>query len=145
MGVFVFTFLHGNISFLRGNVSMFLGFLFLNNGVCFVGLYCRQCCCFYNITVAVNFIDIIIIIGISNIIVIIIIILTLFFSFYPYFNVIITVSILPNILPIFIIEFGPCTIYTFLYRNLILYDLQNEICTKKYCELIKVKAEIFSL
>ena len=41
MGVFVFTFLHGNVSFLHGNVSMFLGFLFRNNGVCFVGLYCR--------------------------------------------------------------------------------------------------------
>ena len=26
---------------LHGNVSMFLGFLFRNNGVCFVGLYCR--------------------------------------------------------------------------------------------------------
>ena len=41
MGVFVFTFLHGNVSFLHGNVSMFLGFLFRNNRVCFVGLYRR--------------------------------------------------------------------------------------------------------
>ena len=40
MGVFVFTFLHGNVSFLHSNVSMFLGFLFRNNEVCFVSLYC---------------------------------------------------------------------------------------------------------
>ena len=41
MGVLVFTFLHGNVSVLHGNVNMFLGYLFRNNGVCFVGLYCR--------------------------------------------------------------------------------------------------------
>ena len=41
MGVFVFTFLHGNVSVLHGDVSMLLGFLFRNNGVCFAGLYCR--------------------------------------------------------------------------------------------------------
>ena len=55
-----------------------------------------------------------------------------------------------SILPILIIAVEPCTI-----RNLnnlvpsigilILYDFQNEICTKKYCELIKAVVEIFSV
>ena len=110
-----------------------------------VGLYCSWCCCFYIITVAVNFSVIIIIICISNIIVIIVITLALFFCF-ALFQCYRFVSILP----ILIIEVEPCTI-----RNLnnlvpsigilILYDFQNEICTKKYCELIKAVVEIFSL
>ena len=67
----VFLCLHGDVVVLHGNVS----------GVCFVGLYCRQCCYFYIITVAVNVIVIIIITCISNIIAIIIIILTILFCF----------------------------------------------------------------
>ena len=31
------------------------------------------------------------------------------------------------------------------YTKIHFYDFQNEICTKKYCELIKAVAEIFSL
>ena len=34
---------------------------------------------------------------------------------------------------------------TLLYRDLILYNFQGEICTKKDCELIKAVAGIFSL
>ena len=91
MGVFVFPFLNGSVSFLHGDVSMFLGFLYRSNGVCFVGQYCRQCCCFYIITVAVSFI-VIIITCISDIIVIIILYTRITFLFYPYFDVIVIVS-----------------------------------------------------
>ena len=149
MGAFVFTFLHDNVSFLHGNVSMVLGFLLRNNGVCFVGLYCRQCCCFYIIINAVNFIVLLIIICITNIIVIIIIILAFFFVFFvlPLFQCYRSCQYISNAYYRSLTFYDlyheqPCTL---LYMNLILYDLQNKICAKKDCELTKAVAEIFSL
>ena len=53
------------------------------------------------------------------------------------------ISILPKVEPCTtcnLNELVPCS-----KRILILYDFQNEICTKKYCELIKAVPEIFSL
>ena len=82
-------------AFFTCKVRTFLGFWFQNNRVCFVA-----------ITVAFNFIAIIII-CISNI-GIIIVILAFFVLFYPYFSVIVIVSILP----ILNIEVEPYMIYT---------------------------------
>ena len=76
---------------------------------------------------------------------IIIITLTLFIClFYPYFYAILVVSILPR----YIIEVEPCTSCT--SNDLVPCSLfhriepQNEICAKKYCELIAVVVEILS-
>ena len=120
MSVFVCTFLHCYISFstslcqhvLRIMISE-LRSLFGRSILPLVLLF------FYIITVAVNciviiiIIIIIIIICVSNIIVIIIIKLVLFICFYPYFNVIIVVSILPKVEPCTtcnLNELVPCSI-----------------------------------
>ena len=76
---------------------------------------------------------------------IIIITLTLFIClFYPYSYAILVVSILPR----YIIEVEPCSSCT--SNDLVPCSLfhriepQNEICAKKYCELIAVVVEILS-
>ena len=131
--------------FLHGYVNMFWGLWFQKNGICFVSLYYHKCC-FCIFTDNGNFI--VIIICISIIIVIIIIELVLFVL--TLFNVNVNVIVAVSLLPIFIMKVESCTTCTLndlvpCSKGIESYDFQSEICTKKYCELIKAVAEIFSL
>ena len=110
MGNFVFTFLHGNVSFRHGSVSIFQDFYFA------IMEFVLSVYIVPSAVVSILSLLPLILLSISLLFALVILLLLLslqshcffFCLFYPYFNVIVVVSIFPNL----IIEVEPCTICT---------------------------------
>ena len=121
MGVFAFTFLHGNISFLMSTCfyDFYIGITEFVLSVYIVAMYC-----FYIITVAVNFIVIIIILYISNIIVIIVIIIIIFALFFR-FTLIAMLSLLLVYYQSLLKKLNLVRLVPWTTLHLVLYEIRN--------------------